>query len=153
MVKRAPLLTANSANPQNPVITWLAWLKNFYSPKPEEPPWDGTFYTPKSIPYDEKHPFRGQNVSPKFIEYMENNGFYFDENRGWWQRVWTTWTPKNQYPNLKQVLEIYMLGIEDGEVSKEWWYRILDSNVLGGVGGGGHGEGNLIWQESVGEKE
>ena len=86
----------------------------------------------------------GRVVSPKFVEYMYNEGYKFDEGRNWFWREWSTWTPGG----MKKVLETYQLSMEHN-----WIYRIVNPDCLGGLGGGGHGDGWCIWQSNEGGKD
>ena len=101
-------------------------------------------------------PLVGETSSPKFLYWLESEGFYFNHDRVWWQRVWTTWTPKyankiddREYPNMKQVWETYVIDAP----SEKWTYRIVNPECLGGSGGGGHSGGWCIWEGNVGKKE
>ena len=87
----------------------------------------------------------GELDSPQFLDEIEVEGFTFDGGRVWWQRVWTTWSPTG----MKEVLETW--GFDKN--NKIWTYRIVNPLKLGGLGGGGRGEGWCIWEEEVGEKE
>ena len=99
---------------------------------------------------EEIDPLTGGVDSPKFVEYLKGQGYYFDRGRCWWKRVWTTSTPSYQYPELKKVFEVF----EFDSVRKKWMYRIVDPEFLGGLGGGGNGNGWIIWEDTdLGEKE
>ena len=99
---------------------------------------------------EEIDPLTGGVDSPKFVEYLKREGYYYDPNRCWWKRVWTTITPRYQYPDLKQVFEVF----EFDSVTKKWVYRIVDPEHLGGLGGGGGSGGWCIWENNdLGEKE
>ena len=98
----------------------------------------------------------GETSSPKFLYWLESEGFYFNHDRVWWQRVWTTWTPKyankiddREYPNMKQVWETYVIDAP----SEKWTYRIVNPENLGGSGGGGGGGNCVIWEEELGKRK
>ena len=92
---------------------------------------------------------KGEKVSPELIEWFNEEGFFWNEQRGWWQRVWTTWTPKANYPCLRECWETHVFDVQ----TEEWTYRIVNPTALGAVGGGGHGGGWCIWEEKIGKKE
>ena len=101
-------------------------------------------------------PLVGETSSPKFLYWLESEGFYFNHDRVWWQRVWTTWTPKyankiedREYPNMIQVWETYVIDAP----SEKWTYRIVNPENLGGSGGGGGGGNCVIWEEELGKRK
>ena len=133
---------------------WQKWFSGFNT--------TGNFPTRKPInPTLGYDPLTGEIDSPQFLTEMEREGFYFNDKRVWWERVWTTWTPyqvwhgdsdtsiERRYPHLKEVLEVYKF--DSG--AKRWKYMIVRPEYLGGAGGGGHGEGAYIWEGDAGEKE
>ena len=112
--------------------------------------WQNLFYgfnTTKDEP--DPDPANGRRASPEFIKYLEAELFYYDPDRGWWQRVWCTEhpDPDYHYPQMKQVFEIYVFD------DNKWTYKIVNPALLGGLGGGGAGSNFLIWENEVGEKE
>ena len=86
----------------------------------------------------------GRVVSPKFVEQLHNQGYKFNENRNWFWREWSTWTPDG----MKKVLETYQLSIEH-----KWIYKIVNTKGLGGSGGGGNANRCCIWESDEGSKE
>ena len=92
---------------------------------------------------------KGEKVSPELIEWFNEEGFFWDEQRGWWYRVWTTAVPYRRYPYFLERFETYQLDPN----TKLWKYRIINPDALGAVGGGGNGQGWLIWEDDLGERE
>jgi len=94
----------------------------------------------------------GRVVSPKFVESLYDQGYAFNEDRNWFWREWSTWTPRRRRSDgglqQKVVWETFQLTVEHN-----WIYRIINPTCLGGVGGGGHGDGWCIWEENVGSKD
>ena len=118
-------------------MTW--WQKLFGINKVDEKP---------------KNPRAGEVSSPEYVSWLKSEGFYYNADRKWWQRVWTTAVPWRNYPNLKEVWETYNFDpdLNDPQGGK-WTYRIINPDHLGGIGGGGGGSGWLIWEKKIGEKE
>ena len=95
---------------------------------------------------EEKDPERGENGEyDLFIDYLNKEGYYFndEQERKWWQRVWTTHVPYYKYPDLKQIYETYQFVPEDNR----WIYRIIRPDRLGGIGGGGNAHGWCVWED------
>ena len=86
----------------------------------------------------------GRVVSPKFVEQLHSQGYEYNEDRNWFYREWSTWTPNG----MRKVLETYQLSIEHN-----WIYRIVDPLQLGGLGGGGNASGWCIWESDEGGKD
>ena len=86
----------------------------------------------------------GRVVSPKFVEQLHSQGYEYNEDRNWFYREWSTWTPNG----MRKVLESYQLSIEHN-----WIYRIVDPLQLGGLGGGGNASGWCIWESDEGGKD
>ena len=122
-------------------MTW--WQKLFYG-------FNTTSDEKKREPLDPELGYNdstGELDSPKYLDTLESQGFYYNKERSWWQRVWTTWTPESKYPNLKEIWEVRQFDVVD----KKWDYLILDPTRLGGLGGGG--SSGFIWKEEIGKKE
>ena len=97
---------------------------------------------------EEKDPRKGEKVSPELIQWLNDQGFYWQEQRGWWYRAWTTAVPYRRYPHFLERLETYQLDPN----TKLWKYRIINPDNLGGLGGG-NAQGWLIWEDDLGERE
>ena len=98
----------------------------------------------------------GELNSPKFLWWMEANGFSWNNDRVWWQKVWTSWRPTKKaipphqiwdrkvdrkYPDLVEVWETWVFD----EDSEKWTYRIVDPDCLAHPGGG-NSPGWIIWE-------
>ena len=98
----------------------------------------------------------GELNSPKFLWWMEANGYWWNNERLWWQKAWTSWRPTYRYisenevwdrkvdrkhPDLVEVWETWVFD----EDSEKWIYRIVDPENLAPPGGG-HGQGWIIWE-------
>ena len=86
----------------------------------------------------------GRVVSPKFVEQLHSQGYEYNEDRNWFYREWSTWTPNG----MRKVLETYQLSIEHN-----WIYKIVNTKGLGGSGGGGNANVCCIWESDEGSKE
>ena len=86
----------------------------------------------------------GRVVSPKFVEQLHSQGYEYNEDRNWFYREWSTWTPNG----MRKVLETYQLSIEH-----KWIYKIVNTKGLGGSGGGGNANRCCIWESDEGSKE
>ena len=87
----------------------------------------------------------GRVVSPKFVDGLYDDGYVWNNRRGWFQREWTTWTPRR--PDI--VWETYWYDIDEDH----WVYRIINPRKLSNLGGGGGPGGWCIWEEKIGKKE
>ena len=83
---------------------------------------------------------KGEKVSPELIEWFNEEGFFWNEQRGWWQRVWTTHTPDCVYPNLKQVWEVEQFNVKN----EKWTYKIVNPSYLG-QGNAGDSGSAWVW--------
>jgi len=130
---------------------WEKLFSGFNTTKTEE-------YPPRT-PLDPKLGLvkrTGELNSPKFLWWMEANGFSWNNDRVWWQKVWTSWRPTKRaipphqiwdrkvdrkYPDLVEVWETWVFD----ENSEKWSYRIVDPECLGPCGGG-NSPGWCIWE-------
>ena len=112
---------------QHPIKVWWGKLLSNYNPEPVE-----------------IIPEKGEKVSPLHVKNLERQGFVWNEEREWWQRVWITSHPNYRFPNFRQIWETHVFDPE----KEEWTYRIINPECLGGLGGGGHGAGWCIWEDT-----
>tara|TARA_B100000287_G_C20184631_1_gene603629 strand:- start:124 stop:531 length:408 start_codon:yes stop_codon:yes gene_type:complete len=105
----------------------MTWWQNLFNIKKEEP----------------VHPRTGMITSPEFINGLKREGYWWNKDRFWWMRVWTTAVPYKRYPIFREVWETYEFD-DDNEV---WSYKIVNPYSLGGTPNGSHGPGWLIWQD------
>ena len=105
-------------------MTW--WQRFFYG-----------FNTTKNEE-EKRDPLKGEITSPIFVSELIEKGFHFNEERRWWQRVWTTHTPDCVYPNLKQVWEVEQFNVKN----EKWTYKIVNPSY---IGQGNAGDSGSAW--------
>ena len=138
--------------------TWWQYLLSGFDDRAPEEMGIQTVYPPRTPLKPELglDPLVGEPFSPLFLYELEELGYSFNHDYVWWQRVWTTGTPKyanrrddRVYPNMKQIWETYLIDAP----SEKWTYRIVNPENLGGAGGGGGGGNCVIWEDELGKRK